>query len=335
MPIADNSYSTLDDIRTKVRRLTKSPSSAQITNKVIDEYINTFVLYDFPGLIQLFSLKKTLTFYTEPYIDVYKTNTTDAGDPLYNFKNKYISIQSPIYISGQLASFFQDRVEFFANNPQTESEEIIATGNGLYTVLVGTLSNPPLLRNKVLFSTIATDNTGLEIHDDGDGNLDQGDAVVGPDVGDATIDYVTGEYDLEFTSAPKDGESVYSSTIPYTANKPTSVLYFNDEFTLRPVPDRPYRVEVTVMQRPTELLTADQTPDLAQWWQYIALGAARKILQDRMDTEALSLLEPSFKEQQLLVLRSTTIMQQTQQQVSTIYNSNLNLNNLDNNTTDV
>ena len=38
----------LQTIRTKVRRLTRSLSPAQLTDAQIDEYINTFVLYDFP-----------------------------------------------------------------------------------------------------------------------------------------------------------------------------------------------------------------------------------------------------------------------------------------------
>jgi hypothetical protein len=40
--------STLGAIRTKVRRLTRSPNTAQITDNQIDEYVNTFILYDFP-----------------------------------------------------------------------------------------------------------------------------------------------------------------------------------------------------------------------------------------------------------------------------------------------
>ena len=69
--------STLAAIRTKIRRLTHSPSAALITDAQIDEYVNTFVLYDFPETLRLFSLRKTLTFYTEPNEDVYETNTVD------------------------------------------------------------------------------------------------------------------------------------------------------------------------------------------------------------------------------------------------------------------
>jgi len=53
MASPDASLSKLESIRTKIRRLTRSPSSAQITNAQIDDYINTFVLYDFPEYIQI------------------------------------------------------------------------------------------------------------------------------------------------------------------------------------------------------------------------------------------------------------------------------------------
>ncbi len=86
--------STLQAIRTKVRRLTRSPSLSQISDVQIDEYINTFIQYDFPEHLRLFSLRTLLTFYTQPGVDVYETNTTVVTDPLYNFKNKYVAISS-------------------------------------------------------------------------------------------------------------------------------------------------------------------------------------------------------------------------------------------------
>ena len=62
--------STLTAIQQKVRRLTRSPSEAQLTTAQLNQYINTFVLYDFPEQIRLLNLRTTFSFYTEPYIDV-------------------------------------------------------------------------------------------------------------------------------------------------------------------------------------------------------------------------------------------------------------------------
>ena len=40
---------TLGAIRNKVRLLTHSPSTAQLADADIDQYVNTFILYDFPS----------------------------------------------------------------------------------------------------------------------------------------------------------------------------------------------------------------------------------------------------------------------------------------------
>jgi hypothetical protein len=67
--------STLQAIRTKIRRLTRKPSVNQISNADIDEYVNTFIQYDMPEHLRLFSLRETHTFYTTPNVDTYATNT--------------------------------------------------------------------------------------------------------------------------------------------------------------------------------------------------------------------------------------------------------------------
>jgi len=403
-----DTLSTLEQIRIKVRRLTKSPSVSQISNDTIDDYVNSFVLYDFPESLRLAALKKTLTFYTEPYHDVYTTTTADATDPLYNFKNRYITIDSPIYIDGSLAYLSKSPAAFYGNFPNKESQYLIGTGNGVTTIYTGyvganttsatkintgfntngfgnvagvyvrayavgdrfsigaeiftvtalgepavldttgasivhTLNtttgafdiqgseinstlyfyplNPAvnyttdthILPNKVLFSAVNVNNNGIQVHDDGAGNL------VGDTGADSTIDYITGAYDVTFNIAPKNGSLIYAFVYPYTASMPSAVLFYDNEFTLRPVPDRPYRVEVTVYQRPTAL-AAGESPELTQWWQYIALGAAKKIFQDRMDLDSVAMIEPELQQQELLVNRRT-INAQTNSQVATIFNT--------------
>jgi hypothetical protein len=113
--------STLQAIRTKVRRITRSPSLSQISDSQLDEYINTFILYDFPEHLRLFSLRTILTFYTQPGVDVYDTNTTVATDPLYNFRNKYVAVHPPLYIAGIQCFYTQWRDVFYGYYPQTNT----------------------------------------------------------------------------------------------------------------------------------------------------------------------------------------------------------------------
>lgn len=302
----DNTLSTLEQIRIKIRRLTKSPSVAQITNDQIDNYINSFILYDFPAHLRTFSLRTTLTFYTEPYIDTY------SGDNIVtNFNNLYTNVYENVYVAGYKQLFSQDREQFFSLYPKTESKQSIGTGNGVITAYGGTLINKPVLRNHVLFSSINTANAGLEAHDDGAGVL-VGDVVAG------AINYVTGVYAIAFTSAPGNSETVYSQTVPYSSGRPSAMLYYNNELTFRPVPDQPYRVELEVGVRPTEMTDNAQMPELSQWSQYISYGAAKKIFEDRMDNESIQAIMPEFKQQEILVNRRT-IDQQSKQRVATIY----------------
>lgn len=71
--------STLAAIQTKVRRLTRTPSTAQLSVADLNEYINTFILYDFPEHLRLFDLRTTFTFTTQPFQDTYPTDVASFG----------------------------------------------------------------------------------------------------------------------------------------------------------------------------------------------------------------------------------------------------------------
>ena len=66
---------TLQDIQIKVRRLTRSPSSAQLSDDDLNNYINTFVVYDFPEHLRMFNLRTTFTFICNAFQDEYNTDT--------------------------------------------------------------------------------------------------------------------------------------------------------------------------------------------------------------------------------------------------------------------
>lgn len=316
----DNTLSTLNKIRIKIRRLTRSPSSSQLTDADIDEYVNTFILYDFPNEIRLDALRDNLVFYTAPNVDTYKNNTTDPNDPLYNFLNKYYRIQTPAYIGGNRAYLTESEEEFYYQYPRTTTEDTIATGDGVSVFFVGKLSRPNALRNFVTFSSVDTSGNPIEAYDDGNGNIigDVPSTPPGPVLGSNTIDYVTGDYNLEFSNTPDDGQAIYVRYHSYKPSKPYGILLFNEEFTLRPVPDKTYRVQIQAFKRPSELLVGTDMPDLAQWWQYIAYGAAIKVFQDRSNLEGVQELMPEYKRQELLILRKT-ISQLSDERAATLY----------------
>lgn len=357
--------SSLQAIETKIRRLTRSPSDAQLSTNDIKEYVNTFVLYDFPEHLRDFALRTTFTFYANAFQDVYPTDKSmSPDDPLYDFQNRYITVHPPVYIAGYNSFYTQSREQFFGIYPLTNSILTIgASGDGLTTKFSGvinnntgpnfvnpTLSNQTsvLLKNNVLFSSVNLYNQGISLIDvpvldsitlqpTSYGNLyvpgtepstpPTAVAPYTPTVGgtpnaDNYINYLTGEFTATFPSAPGVGQAINSQTIPQVVSLPQALLYYDDAFTLRPVPDQPYRVDFEVYIRPTELLESNSEPKLSQWWQYIAYGAAKKVFEDRGDLESVQLIMPEFKKQESLVLRRT-IVQYTNERTATIYTEQL------------
>ena len=300
---------TLEEIRNKVRKLTQSPSITQLSIVDLDQYINTFILYDFPETLRLFSLQRAVKFSLEPNIDTYTVDSVLVD------VNSFITFNPPVYIAGFQAFYSQSEEEFFNIYPFHNSIKSTGiSGNGATFNFAGTLSSVPLTRGKVCFTAIDAANDGLELSDKDSDGLLSGD-------GTGTINYITGAYTLAFSAAPVG--VINSQTVPYVAARPTAMLYFDNTFIFRPIPDQVYHVQLESFVRPTELLEG-QSPDLEQWWQYIAYGAAKKVLEDRMDMETVQMIMPEFNRQERMVLRRT-IVQQTNEKTATIYTEMTNL----------
>jgi hypothetical protein len=312
MPIEDLSYSSLEHIRRKVRKLTSSPSTNQLTDADIDYYVNTFVLYSYPEDIKLFNLKKTIKFFTQPNIDTYSTNLLTDTDPLYNFKNRYSFTGEPAYVGGVRAIFTQDRSQFYRAYPFVNYSYTIGYGDGIIDSYSGVLPSIPILRNNVLFTSIDASNNGLTVIDDGAGNLTESTGIVG------AINYITGVYSFAYSNPPAVQEEIKAKTVPYNPSIPTVICFFDNSFILRPVPDEVYAVSLEVYKRPDQLLDTGDMPELSQHWEYIAYGATKKIFEDRRDLDSKQEIMPAFEEQEQLI-RSKSTMQLSEQRVSTIY----------------
>lgn len=345
--------STLQTIQQKVRRLTRTPSTAQLSDDDINQYINTFVVYDFPEHLRMFNLRTTFTFYANPFQSEYPTDIDSfvgvTTNPLYNFQNLYLTVHTPVYIAGYNSFYTQSREQFYGIYPLVNSIASIGpTGNGITQSFSGVINSqqailPPsnfsqvitLLQNNVLFSSVGVNGEGLALvdvplTDTATGNkLPIGNLYVpnnlpvGPiDIGDLdpgnTIDYVTGAFTITFPSPPASGVLINSQTVPQICSLPQSLLFYDNKFVLRPVPDQPYAINFEAYVRPTALLEENKSPQLEEWWQYIAYGAAKKIFEDRMDTESVAQILPEYKKQEALCLRRT-IVQYTNERTATIY----------------
>lgn len=304
-------YGTLPDIRTKIRRLTGSGTNNQLTDSMIDDYIDSFYLFDFPAQFRSLKLKDDYVFYTI------------QGQDTYAFDSEhYTTVEMPCKVEKFLVQLFQTPDSFygywgFNNGAGSQFEDNFSTGNGTAGPYSGTATNTPMIAsvntdgvinpNKIsivpnILITANTQAGTLNVYDDGIGNL-VGDVFDGPFPGvpgsSGTINYQTGVIsNLLFNANIPAGNDIQIQYIPVVLNRPQAILFFQNQFTLRPVPDKGYTVELVAYRRPSQAIQNSNNfyPELTEWWETLAYGAAKKIYEDRLDPDGISMMEKGLKE---------------------------------------
>jgi hypothetical protein len=171
----------LSDIITYVRRIVKTPSNAVITDALIVDYINRFWLMDVSARIQLFDLKTTYQFQTTPGVDQYNM-------PLYSTQSQ---VPSTVEFQVNLLT------DPFPDGTAVYNEDILASIK---------LSDPSVTLKPGTISFWLDRNLGNETlyQDDGFGvmtNVNGGPFTISS----GTIDYTTGDLELNFTAIPGTG----------------------------------------------------------------------------------------------------------------------------------
>lgn len=131
-----------------------------------------------------------------------------------------------------------------------------------------------------------------------------------------SVNYTTGVISMNWGSAPDANTEINCHYFTYKAARPNSVLLFGENIVFRPIPDQAYLVEMQVYKKPVQLLANSQSPELRQWWQLIAYGAALKVFADNLDMESYQKCQPLYQEQEILAMRST-VDQKSQKKVVT------------------
>lgn len=347
---------TLQAIIDKVRRLTGSANNFQLTDAQIIDYINSFYLYDFPAQFRSLKLKDKYTFNTIQGIDTYPFDS-----------EHYSTIEMPCYCMKREIKLFQDCWSFYGANFNWQTQQNFTTADGTAGPYSGTLTSTPIIRsvnnNPIVETTMAssanylsspskpsfqqaipgrvqnlliTANTTagtLNVTDDGaqgaTGNL-IGDCLAG-----GTINYLTGAIaGLTFTAAVPSGQAIQCQYNVVQESIPLAIMFFQNQFTLRPVPDKGYTVEMTAYRLPSQVLLGTNnpdvpnyagTPELNEWWETLAYGASKKVYQDRLDPDGIQLMEMSLQQAYALNM-SRTYAQLGKRQIATIYSDQLSQN---------
>jgi len=335
---------TLQDIIEKIREVSASGNSLQVTDEKIVKYINSYYLYDIPDDLRILKLKDVYTFNTIQGVDTYP----------FDFDH-WSTVEAPAWCAKRQINLYENPAEFYSWNFNEQVVETFSTGDGTAGPYSGTTQSFPLLAsinnnpaqdsqttNTGIFPTgypptfndpnisriqniLITANTAtssLHVTDDGAGNL-IGDCLAG-----GTINYQTGAIAaLTFTSAIPSGNDINIQYRPVTLGRPNTILFFQQQFVLRPVPDQAYTMEITAYREPSQALlgtTSNTVPNLSgrpeyfDWWELLAFGAAKKLYIDRLDTDGVQLMD-AFIQEKISEARTRTYGQLGKRQISTIY----------------
>lgn len=384
----------LQDIITYVRRIVKTPSNALLSDNLIIDYINRFLLMDVSARVQLFDLKTKYQFQTTPGWDRYNMplydiqtepgNQTIASFPVYQ------GFTGPAYINGIQVAFQTQKQFFFNAFPNVvQNMQVVAQGDGTagpysltfpigpnqssplnpplnglirghvdITGIIGTGANidPPIANTTATFQTLlaqipttsvdsavfitatAADGTNIIAQDSGvfltgnmnygllmePGNAPFGNTVLtgGYSTTSNTVNYLEGTATVTFNQPVPAGSNINVQCFFFQSGLPRGILFYNNVLTLRTPPALQYLVELDAFLTPAAFLNTNSAIPFGYMAEYIARGAARKLLSDTGDWEQFDRYEPLFREQENLVhIRSQR--QWTSTRTETLYSRGL------------
>jgi hypothetical protein len=144
-----------------------------------------------------------------------------------------------------------------------------------------------------------------------------------------TVNYQTGVVNVTFPTAPPAGVNIQAQCYFFEQGIPRAVLFNNNCLTLRPPPNTQYLVEIDAYLTPAAFLTTSSAFPFGYMTEYIARGAARKLLSDTGDVEQFQFYEPLFREQEHLVWKRSQ-RQFTSNRTGTIFSESQGQTNYNN-----
>jgi len=297
--------------------------------QVILQTEKTLFFNTYPNIVQNLTVVGTGNGSSGPYtlqLPIEPANYTPVNPPLSYLLRGHVDNTGVIY-NADNGGTFQDPIQ--SNQPN---------------VAIPTSSIFPA----VYLTSIASDGSSIMVCDSGQfltNNLNLG-MLVAPNSNSGNLGFPTGYENLAngyntsqnvinyfsgvisnvyFPQAVPDGAQINAQVYFFQTGLPRTILINNNVLTLRSPPDRQYLVEIDAYLTPAAFLSSAQSIQFAYMSEYIARGAARKILSDTGDVEQFQFYEPLFREQEILVWKRSQ-RQFTSTRSQTIYSQGLNQN---------
>lgn len=249
----------------------------------------------------------------------------------------------PVLCDGAQIGLFTDRNSFvnaYPNFYMNEENDVVADGSSTYSF--STINNPIVRAHIDVIGEIAIDNgsaipypsldsgfyitaqdasNNLIVLQDvgpnypsasptGDANVGnlmlQSDLKAGTLTVSGTVNYETGAVtSANFGVAIPSGNQIQVKYVSFASGRPGLCLLYNNVIKLRPIPDVPRLIEMNAYLTPTAFLNSADALPFGYMAEYMARGAARKILSDTGDWDQFDRYEGLFREQEMLVTRRT------------------------------
>lgn len=375
----------LNRLRYTIRKITGKYDTVQLpdssTGEIsisnpsgIDDYINDYYLYDMPEECRSLRLRDFYQFNTIP----------NCGT--YAIPQNIIQIYDPVYVDNYQFAFYQDPNIYYRVWPELDFiDQNLFQTNGTQ----GTSANPfnfyltqtPIQQGTVVIGLLPNDSdptfpTGssyvLETFTDQDSpiplDIPQQQFFKNPGIltgnqgGTGFIDYISGQVQLSYATAPPAGLTSSCHYHPYVASRPRDIMVWQQQVFMRPIPNDTYAVKMMAYMLPTTVLSAatnatvrpslrvdpattsgsaptattvtiqgfsgqsgslpTDLPQFNEFWQLIAYGASLKIFIEDGEHDEWQKYQPYYEKAKLLVQRKT-LKQIAQNRIQTPYAENV------------
>lgn len=262
------------------------------------------------------------------YVDGIQVPFYTQRDPFFNLWPNYLQFLNPAAIGNGTVGPYTITLPFFPALPgHVDITGIIATGTNQDPPLVPSgpstnfLSIPTTsVYSAVYFTATGANGQNIVVADSGQflsdntnsdlygllmtpGHAPSGNTALvgGYSITSNTVNYNTGVANVTFPVAIPAGADIQAQCYFYQQGIPRAILFYNNCLTIRPPCNIPYFIELNAYLTPAAFLVSGDAIPFGYMAEYIARGAARKLLSDTGDVEQFQFYEPLFREQEVLV----------------------------------
>lgn len=290
------------------------------------------------GIPVTLQTQKSPLFYNWPNV-VQNLQAVDVGDGTANYTFNIFNISNSTPVNPPVNGLLRGHIDITG---------IIATGNNIDPPLADTITGPASIASVPTTSVFpgifitSTDATGANVVVTDSGQFLTGNVNYGllmnpgkaPNGNTAvsggysttlnTVNYLTGDVNVTFPVVIPSGVNINAQCYLFQSGLPRLILFYNNTLMLRSPPDKQYLVELDAYLSPAAFLNSEAAIPFGYMAEYIARGAARKILSDTGDIEQFQFYESLFIEQEQLVWKRSQ-RQFTNNRTETIYSQGLNM----------